>query len=153
MVGKTRGKTLVIDTYAIIADLTGNISPKARRALDLVRIGEADGIIHFLLIYELAYFWRKTGLVFKNLAEVEEFLKTYFKIVELTPGLAIEASGVKAEGDSILRKSDDSSLYSRRLSVADAVTLTIAMKLGAQIVTGDKDLTYVAQHMGVNVIW
>jgi predicted nucleic acid-binding protein len=60
---------------------------------------------------------------------------------------------VKAEGDSILRKSDDSSLSSRRLSVADAVTLTIAMKLGAQIVTGDKDLTYVAQHMGVKVIW
>jgi len=47
MVGKMRGKTLVIDTYAIIADLTGTISPKARRALDLVRIGEADGIIHF----------------------------------------------------------------------------------------------------------
>lgn len=38
---------------------------------------KAVGIIHFLIVYELAYFWRKTGLRFRDLGEMEEFLETY----------------------------------------------------------------------------
>lgn len=49
-------KSLIVDTYAIIADLTGSAPSAARRALDLVRLGEATGIVHYLIVYELATF-------------------------------------------------------------------------------------------------
>jgi len=54
-------KEPIVDTYAIIADLTGCATPAARRALDLVRLGEATGIVHYLIVNELTYLWRKTG--------------------------------------------------------------------------------------------
>jgi len=153
MAGRVRGRYLVVDTYAIIADLTGSAPPAARRALESVRLGDATGVVHCLIVYELAYFWKRTGLIFRDLEEVREFIETYFKVVELIAELALEAAKVKVEGDELLRKASEPSLRARRLSAADATTLALSLKLGAQLVTGDRDLMYVAQRMRVNVIW
>ena len=46
----------VIDTYAIIADITGQATPNAVQLLESVRTGRIKGIIHFLIVYELAYY-------------------------------------------------------------------------------------------------
>lgn len=41
----------------------------------------------------------------------------------------------------------------RKLSSVDATTLALALNLDAHLVTGDKDLGYVAERMGVKVVW
>ncbi len=146
-------KELIVDTYAIIADLTGNISPVASKSLDLVRIGEAIGIIHYLIIYELTYFWEKTGLAFKSSDEIKEFIETYFKVAELDTDLALEAVKVKVEGDRLLREANEPKLRKRQLSIADATTLALALRLNVPMITGDEDLKYVANRMRIRVIW
>jgi predicted nucleic acid-binding protein len=146
-------RELIIDTYAIISDLMGTISPAASKALDLIRLGEVIGVVHYLIIYELTYFWKKGGLIFKSSEEIKEFIETYFKVAELDTDLALEAAKVKAEGDQLLRKASELKLRRRRLSVADATTLALALRFGAPLVTGDEDLRYVADCMRVEVIW
>ena len=53
MAGETRA--VVVDTYAIMTDLTGQASKKALRTLEAVRLGDTRGVQHYLIDYELAY--------------------------------------------------------------------------------------------------
>ena len=121
--------------------------------MDLVRLGEATGIVHYLIVYELAYFWRRTGLIFDSLERIEEFVEVYFKVIELNCKLALEAAEIKIKGDELLKRAAEPTLRKRKLSSADATTLALALNLDAHLVTGDKDLGYVAERMGVKVVW
>ncbi len=146
-------KTVVIDTYAIMADLTGQAPRSATRVLERVRIGATRGIIHYLIIYELAYHTLRGRLPFRDMEELKEFVDTYFYVASLDPLTATEAAKIKAMGDGILRDSNASGLSRRRLSVADATTIALALSYRVPIVTGDRDLSYVARKMGVDIVW
>ena len=146
-------RAVIVDTYAIIADLTGQAPPRAIQILEKVRIGEVKGILHYLIIYELAYHWRRGRLPFRDEKELQEFINTYFKIEPSSLSTAVEASRIKIIGDQILRDSNDPKLKRRRLSVSDATTIVLAERYKAPIVTGDIDLSYVAQKLGLKVIW
>ncbi len=146
-------KTVIIDTYALIADLTGQATHQATKVLDSVRVGRTKGLIHYLVIYELTYHWRRGRLPFRNENELKEFIDTYFNIVDLSLEDAIKASKIKVIGDRILKEAKETGLKCRKLSVSDATTIALAMRYKVPIVTGDKDLTYVAERMGVKVIW
>ena len=111
------------------------------------------GIIHYLIVYELSYHWMKGRLPFHSEKELLEFINTYFSIYDLDPGLAIEASRIKLQGDRLLRNAGEKELRHRKLSVCDSTTIALAKRLNTSIVTGDKDLTYVAREMGVKVLW
>ena len=143
----------MVDTYALMADLTGQAPARALDVLEDVKRGRATGVIHYLIVYELAYHWLRGRLPFKDRAELQAFLDTYFTLVGLDPGLAVSAARIKTEGDELLRRSRDPELERRRLSATDATTIALAHRLKAPIITGDKDLAYVAQSMGIEVVW
>jgi len=151
MVRETR--IVIVDTYAIIADLTGQVSSIAAKVLDGIRVGRIKGILHYLIVYELAYHWRRGRLPFRNEKELLEFIDTYFDIKPLDPVIAIEASRLKIVGDELLRNSGNPKLKRRKLSISDATTIVLATKLKTPIVTGDVNLSYVARSLGVKVIW
>ncbi len=146
-------RKVVIDTYAIMADILGEASPRASAILEDVRRGRIEGVIHYLTVFELAYHWKKGRLPFRDEYELLSFVNVYFTLEELTPELAIEAAKVKLLGDKLLQESCDVQLRRRRLSIADATTIAVARKHAIPIVTGDKDLMYVAQKLGVEVVW
>ncbi|MEB3789117.1 MAG: PIN domain-containing protein [Desulfurococcales archaeon] len=143
----------IVDTYAIIADLTGQATESAFLVLDSIRLGRMEGIIHYLIVYELAYHWRRGRLPFRDEKELREFIETYFVIKPLNPELAVKVSKVKVIGDKLLRDSKDPRLYRRRLSVSDATSIALAQLLDAPILTGDIDLSYVARRFGVDILW
>lgn len=60
---------------------------------------------------------------------------------------------IKIEGDRMLREAEDISLHERKLSTCDAVTISLCRFLQIPIVTGDKDLKYVAEKLNVKVLW
>lgn len=146
-------RAVIVDTYAIIADLTDNVTTHAREVIERVRKGAIKGVIHYLIVYELSYHWRKGRLPFINEEEIKEFITRYFLIKPLTYELALRASEIKILGDKILRRSGDPELTGRRLSSADATSIALAERLKVPILTGDKDLAYVAGRLGISVIW
>ncbi len=146
-------KAVIVDTYAIISDLTGQASARATDLLEKVRFGSIEGIQHYLIVYELSYHWRRNRLPFRNEKELLEFVDTYFTVRTLDEALAVEASKVKILGDRLLASSKDPNLQRRRLSVADATTIALAKKEKVPIVTGDADLSYVARKLGIEVLW
>lgn len=146
-------RAVVVDTFALIADLTGQAPQEAVRILDGVRVGRIEGVIHYLIVYELAYHWRRGRLPFRGEDELLEFINTYFNVKPLDAATAVEASRLKILGDELLEASGDPGLKRRRLSITDATTIALARKLRAPILTGDTDLSYVAQRLGVNVLW
>jgi len=151
VVGKV--KAVIVDTYAIIADLKGGAPDKAVDYLDMIRLGRIEGYLHYLIVYELAYHWRKGRLPFRDQHELEEFVNTYFKLIDINLDVALEASQVKVIGDRLLQEARDLRLRKRKLSVADATSITLALKYGVPIITGDIDLSYVAKNLGVKVLW
>ena len=144
---------VIVDTYAIIADLLGEAPRTAREVLDRVRTKSLRGIIHFLVIYELAYHYIKGRLPFLDVNELMEFLRRYFSIVNLSPVMAVRAAEIKFYGDKLLKQSISRKLKRRSLSIGDALTIYLAKSLNAPILTGDADLTYVAREFKVKVIW
>ena len=144
---------VVLDTYAIIADLTGQAPESTVQILDGIRLGRVEGILHYLIVYELAYHWRRGRLPFQSEEELRGFVHTYFVVQPLNPAIAVEASRLKIVGDELLRNSKDPRLNRRRLSVSDVTSIVLARMLKAPIITGDIDLSYVAQKIGVRVIW
>jgi len=148
-----KAKAVIVDSYAIMADLLGQAPQHALRYLDKVRLGEVRGYVHYLLVYELAYHWRRGRLPFADEKELREFIDTYFRVLNIDAETALEASKVKIAGDRLLREAEDKCLRARRLSAADATTIALALKLGVPVITGDNDLTYVARALGVKVIW
>jgi predicted nucleic acid-binding protein len=146
-------KAIIVDTYAIIADLTGQAPAEAAELIEEVRLGRIKGILHYLIIYELSYHWRRGRLPFRDEEEILEFINTYFTVKTLDENLAVEASKIKILGDKLLASSNNLALRQRRLSVADATTIALAMREKIPIVTGDTDLSYVARKLGIKVFW
>jgi len=144
---------VIVDTYAIMADLTGQASLAATNILDKIRSGEVKGILHYLIIYELSYHWRKGRLPFYNEKELLDFIETYFDLTPLDPQTALKASRIKIVGDQLLKESNDPMLRHRKLSVSDATTIVLAEKYNVPILTGDADLSYVAKKLGIEIIW
>lgn len=77
-------RAVIVDTYAIIADLTGQAPNGAIKVLNEVRKGAIKGILHYLIVYELAYHWRKGRLPFRDEEELLEFINRYFTITTQT---------------------------------------------------------------------
>ena len=44
-------------------------------------------------------------------------------------------------------------LKGRKLSIVDSTSIHLAKKLGIGVISGDRDLTSVANRMGIRVIW
>ena len=53
----------------------------------------------------------------------------------------------------MLREAGDESLRARRLSIVDSTVIALARRRKAPIVSGDRDLVYVAMREGVETIW
>ncbi|RLE64400.1 MAG: PIN domain nuclease [Thermoprotei archaeon] len=106
-----------------------------------------------LVVFELAYHWRKGRLPFKDINELMEFIDSYFTVLSFDKRDMFEASYIKVVGDSLLNRSTESSLKGRRLSVSDATSIALALKHRVPIITGDADLAYVARYMGVKIMW
>lgn len=148
-----KARMVVVDTYAIIADLTGQIPKKASSILEDIRLGKIKGLIHYLIIYELTYHWKKGRLPFYNTNELREFIKIYFKTEPLDMETAIKAAEIKVKGDKLIQTSKNQTLKHRKLSVADVTTIAMAIKYKIPIITGDKDIKYIAEKLGIKTIW
>ena len=149
-----RRRRVVVDTYALLAIVYDELGSRARSVMEDIRLGRTAGLIPATVAYEYTVHWlrgRVPGL--KSLEEVSTYLRSYFRVVELGFDDYLEAAVVKEEGDKLLREAEDPELRARRLSIVDSTVISIALKTGAPIITGDKDLTYVARRMKVETIW
>ena len=126
----------------------GTLSERARDVMLKVREGRVEGLIPTTVAYELAVHWLRGRLpALKSLDELRTFLTSYFKVVEHSLDDYLERARVKSIGDKLV------SSMGRRLSFVDSTVIHVAKKLRAVIVSGDKDLTAVAESMGVEVVW
>ncbi len=147
-------RKVVIDTYTLLAIVYDEVGENARKILDGVRRGRIEGLIPVTVAYEYIVHWLRGRIpALKNLDEVVTYLKSYFKVETLEFNDYLEAAKVKARGDRMLREAGDKTLKSRRLSIVDSTIIAFAHKKKAPIVTGDKDLAYVATKEGIEVIW
>ncbi len=138
----------ITDTYALIAQAAGEISKTAEKYLESLRRGEIEGIIHPLIVYEfLLQYYRGRLPAFKSVDETAEFLKMYFTSKPISNELSEQAVAIKRRARRIEQK------LKRTLSVCDAVTIALAKQLGSPIVTGDEDLSSVAENEKVRVVW
>lgn len=64
----------------------------------------------------------------------------------------MKAARIKAEGDQLLKEASEPGLRGR-ISVTDATTSALALRFGASLVAGDRDLRYVADRIGVKIVW
>ena len=106
------------------------------------------------VVYEYIIHWlrgRIPGL--RSIDEAVTYLKSYFKVVELSFEDFVEAAKIKVEGDGLLKKASDKELRSRSLSTIDSTVIALALRKRAPIITGDRDLAYIAERKGVEVIW
>ncbi len=143
-----QAQTTIVDTYALMAEATGEITKKARKSLDEIRTKKVDGVIHPLITYEfLIQYHRKRLPAFDSSEEALEFLNTYFGTESLTNDAASTASEIKMRSLTMLEE------MKRHLSSCDALTIALAKIKGYQILSGDQDLTLVARKEGVVVTW
>jgi len=149
---KERVKAVVVDTYAILAMAYGELGRNAEEVLLRIRRGEAVGYLLATVAYELSVHWLRGKIpALKSVEELKTFITKYFRVVELKLDDYIESAKIKVEGDEVLRGSPE--LEGRSLSIVDSTIIRLALKLNAPIVTGDKDLSYVAERKGVKIIW
>lgn len=147
-------REVVIDTYALLAIVYDEVGARARNVLENVRRGRVRGLIPVTVAYEYIVHWLRGRIpALKSIDEVTTYLKSYFRIAELSYEDYVEAAKIKVEGDEMLSSAEDRELRSRRLSIVDSTVIALALKVGAPIVSGDKDLAYVATRKGVDVIW
>ena len=147
-------KEIVVDTYALLAIVYDEVSENAKKVLEAMRRGEIKGLIPVTVAYEYIIHWlrdRIPGL--KSIEEVTTYLKNYFKVIELSYEDYVEAAKIKIKGDMILGKAEDKELRSRRLSIVDSTVIALALKRKTPILTGDKDLAYVAMKENIGIIW
>jgi len=144
------GETIatIVDTYALMAEATGEITEEARGVLDDVRRKRVLGVIHPLITYEfLTQYYRNRLPAFDSPREALEFLNTYFRTENLTNDIATVAADIKVKGLTLVSK------MSRHLSSCDALTIALAKTGGYRILSGDQDLRIIAGKEGVVVIW
>lgn len=141
-------RTVIVDTYALMAKATGEITSKANQCLENVRRGKLKGIIHPVIIYEfLLQFYKGRIPIFKTPEETLDFLETYFSTAKLSNNVALTAAEIRFKSDMLLTK------LKRNLSVCDSLTIAIAKREKLPIITGDKDLRAVAGKENVDTIW
>jgi len=152
--GEEEIQRVIVDTYALMAMVFGELTPKAENIMYSIYRGEATGIVPETVAYEYAIQWYRGRIpALKNIDEVEAFLKTYFIVKKLEFKDYIKAAEIKVIGDKFLSESGDSELMQRRLSLVDSTILAVALSEKYPILTGDKDLAYVAWKLGLNTIW
>lgn len=145
---------VLVDTYAILAAATGDLSPPAQAVFSDLRRGVVRGVVHVLIVYEVLYHWRRGRLPgFEDESELFKYLTLAFRLVGFTEKSVRKAAEVKAVGDDLLRRAPDPSLRARRLSACDAFTIAVAIDKALPALSGDRDLAYVAGKLGVEVIW
>ena len=141
-------KAVVVDTYALMARATSEITPRAEACLESVRRGKVKGIIHPLITYEfLLQFHRGRMPIFTTTSEALGFLEEHFSTIEISNQVALMAAEVRFRSDELTVK------LKRRLSVCDSVTIAIAKEWKSPIVSGDIDLQTVAEKEHVEIIW
>lgn len=147
-----RVKAVVVDTYAILAMAYGELGRNAEEVLLRIRRGEAVGYLPATVAYELSVHWLRGKIpALKSVEELKTFITKYFRVVELKLDDYIESAKIKVEGDEMLRGSPE--LEDRSLSIVDSTIIRLALELNAPIVTGDKDLSHVAERKGVKIVW
>jgi predicted nucleic acid-binding protein len=147
-----RVKAVVVDTYAILAMAYGELGRNAEEVLLKIRRGEAVGYLPATVAYELSVHWLRGKIpALKSVEELKTFITKYFRVVELKLDDYIESAKIKVEGDEMLRGSLE--LEGRSLSIVDSTIIRLALELNAPIVTGDKDLSHVAERKGVKIVW
>lgn len=145
---------VVVDTYALLAIVYDEVGARARSVLEGIRRGRIRGLVPVTVAYEYMVHWLRGRIpALRTLDEVSTYLRSYFKVVELSFEDYAEAARVKIEGDSMLSKAEDRELRSRRLSIVDSTVIALALRRRAPIVSGDRDLAYVATKIGAEVIW
>jgi len=141
-------KTVIVDTYALMAKATGEITSEANDCLESVRSGKLRGIIHPIITYEfLLQFYKGRLPVFVDSAQALEFLETHFSTMNISSDMASKAAEIRFRSSKLLTK------LRRRLSVCDSLTITIAKETNSSVLTGDKDLQTVAEKENVTTIW
>lgn len=141
-------RTVIVDTYALMAKATGEITPKANKCLENIRRGKFKGVIHPIIAYEfLLQFYKGRTPIFKTPRETLDFLETYFSTAELSNNVILIAAEIRFKSNALLPK------LKRSLSVCDSLTIAIAKKKKFPILTGDKDIQIVAEKENVDIIW
>jgi len=147
-------REVVVDTYALLAMVFDEVSARARDVLEGIRWGRVKGLLPVTVAYEYVLHWLRGRIpAFKNSIEVLTYLRSYFKVVNLSLEEYAEAARVKIRGDMLLERAEDEGLRSRRLSIVDSTVIALALERKVPILTGDRDLAYVASKEGVEVIW
>jgi predicted nucleic acid-binding protein len=145
-------RAVIVDTYAILAMAYGELGKEAEKVLLGIRRGDVVGYLPVTVVYELCIHMLRGRIpVFKSIEEFKTFITRYFKIAELRLEDYIEAARIKVGGDIMLKDSTD--LRNRSLSLIDSTIIWLAIKMKTPIITGDKDLAYVAKRKDVEVIW
>ena len=141
-------RTVIIDTYALMAKATGEITPQANKHLEDVRNGKLKGLIHPLITYEFVLQFHKGRIpIFDTAQETLDFLETYFSTAELSNNTALTAAEIRFKSDTLL------TTLKRKLSTCNSLTIALAKKTKTPIITGDKDLQTVAEKENVETIW
>jgi predicted nucleic acid-binding protein len=149
---KREMRTVIVDTYAVLAMAYGELGEEAEKVLLGIRRGDVVGYLPVTVVYELCiHVLRGRIPVFESIEEFKTFITKYFRIAELRLEDYIEAARIKIEGDAMLKESIE--FRNRSLSFTDSTVIWLAIKMKIPIVTGDKDLAYVAKRKGVEVIW
>lgn len=139
---------MIVDTYALMAKATGEISNEADKWLEEIRRGRSKGMIHPMITYEfLLQFHRKRIPVFRDVDEALTFLETYFDVMKLDNQVVSVAAEIKSKSRDLVTR------LRRHLSICDSVTIAIAREEGYPILTGDEDLQAIAIRENVKVIW
>jgi predicted nucleic acid-binding protein len=130
----------------------GELGVNAEQVMLGIKRGEITGILPVTVVYELVVHWLRNKLpAFRNIEEIKTFTSMYFKVTDLKLSDYVESAKIKVEGDEILKSNPE--LKERTLSLIDSTILWTAIKHRAPIVTGDKDIAWVAKKKGVEVIW
>lgn len=90
---------------------------------------------------------------FKDESELYSYLSSVFETARLTDVVVRKAAEVKLIGDELLRNASNPSLSARRLSTCDSFTIALALERDLPVLSGNKDLAYVAGKLGVEVLW
>lgn len=147
-------REVIVDTYALLAIAYDEVGNVARKVLENVRRRCIRGLIPGTVAMEYTIHWYRGRIpALKNIDEVRTYLTNYFTVVELDLETYLEAAKIKVRGDEILKKAEDARLRERRLSIVDSTVIALAKRKRAPILTGDRDLTYVATSMGLEVLW
>ncbi|BEP17343.1 PIN domain-containing protein [Pyrofollis japonicus] len=154
MAEEEKPRKVVVDTYALLSMAYGELTERASDVLKDIRKGIVEGIIPVTVAYEYTIHWYRGRIpVLRTLSEVVTFLTVYFRIEMLGLMDWLRAAEIKSQGDKMLQNAEDPGLRSRRLSIVDSTIVALAQRLRAPILTGDKDLAYVAKALGLQVVW